>query len=361
MRGDMSDRELEIVLFDAFCEALRRLCHDDYRLFSSQKRKGPITHRIAMYIEAILDRPSMICDTQFQIRGDRCTYTPDIVVHDRQGGEVMALYWQDGYLSAQEKAEARDFHREKKCLTLAFSLLEVGPAGLSGQFDSRVPICAHEENCRKKAEAAADVARKSYERVRRLYENGVMSAQKRDEAEANYKAMAATEQAARAQYEMAVNGAEREDKMAAEAQVNRARGAVEEVSAYIKETFLVSPISGEVSERYPKVGELVGTGSPVMNVLDLEDTWVVFNVREDLLGDMRMGATFTAYVPALGNREVTLKVTYMKDLGTYAAWRATKTTGQYDAKTFQVKAVPLEKVDGLRPGMSVLKQADNSK
>ena len=213
----------------------------------------------------------------------------------------------------------------------------------------------------KKAEAAADVARKSYERVRRLYENGVMSAQKRDEAEANYKAMAATEQAARAQYEMAVNGAEREDKMAAEAQVNRARGAVEEVSAYIKETFLVSPISGEVSERYPKVGELVGTGSPVMNVLDLEDTWVVFNVREDLLGDMRMGATFTAYVPALGNREVTLKVTYMKDLGTYAAWRATKTTGQYDAKTFQVKAVPLEKVDGLRPGMSVLKQADNSK
>ena len=123
MRGDMSDRELEIVLFDAFCEALRRLCHDDYRLFSSQKRKGPITHRIAMYIEAILDRPSMICDTQFQIRGDRCTYTPDIVVHDRQGGEVMALYWQDGYLSAQEKAEARDFHREKKCLTLAFSLL----------------------------------------------------------------------------------------------------------------------------------------------------------------------------------------------------------------------------------------------
>lgn len=123
MRGDMSDRELEIVLFDAFCEALRRLCHDDYRLFSSQKRKGPITHRIAMYIEAILDRSSMICDTQFQIRGDRCTYTPDIVVHDRQGGEVMALYWQDGYLSAQEKAEARDFHREKKCLTLAFSLL----------------------------------------------------------------------------------------------------------------------------------------------------------------------------------------------------------------------------------------------
>lgn len=213
----------------------------------------------------------------------------------------------------------------------------------------------------KKAEAASDVARKSYERVQRLYDNGVMSAQKRDEAEANYKAMAATELAAKSQYEMAVNGAEREDKLAAEAQVNRAKGAVAEVDAYIKETFLISPISGEVSERYPKVGELVGTGSPVMNVLDLDDMWVEFNVREDLLGAMKMGATFSAYIPALENREVTLKVTYMKDMGVYAAWRATKTTGQYDAKTFQVKAVPLEKVEGLRPGMSVLKKVEKAK
>lgn len=208
----------------------------------------------------------------------------------------------------------------------------------------------------KKAQAALEVARKSYERVKKLFEGEVMSAQKLDEAEANYKAMLATEQAAKAQYEMAKNGAEKEDKMAAEAQVNRAKGAVEEVSSYIKETFLISPIDGEISERYPKVGELVGTGSPVMNVLDLEDMWVVFNVREDLLGDLKMGAEFTGYIPALGNKEVPLRVTYLKNMGTYAAWRATKTTGQYDAKTFEVKAVPMEKVEGLRPGMSVLKK-----
>ncbi|WP_018338935.1 HlyD family secretion protein [Butyricimonas synergistica] len=208
----------------------------------------------------------------------------------------------------------------------------------------------------KKAQAALDVAKKSYERVQKLYEGEVMSAQKRDEAEANYKAMLATEQAAKAQYEMARNGAEKEDKEAAEAQVSRAKGAVEEVSSYIKETFLISPIDGEISERYPKVGELVGTGSPVMNVLDLEDMWVVFNVREDLLGDLKMGTEFKGYIPALGNKEVSLKVTYLKNMGTYAAWRATKTTGQYDVKTFEVKAVPTEKVEGLRPGMSVLKK-----
>lgn len=208
----------------------------------------------------------------------------------------------------------------------------------------------------QKAKAALDIARKSYERVQILFNNEVVSAQKRDEAEANFKAMEATEKAAKAQYEMAKNGAEREDKMAAEAQVNRAKGAVAEVQSYIKETFLVSPIDGEISECYPKVGELVGTGAPIMDVMDLSNMWVTFNVREDLLSDLRMGETFTAVVPALKNKEITLKVTSMKDRGSYAAWRATKTTGQFDAKTFEVKAKPTQPVEGLRPGMTVLKK-----
>lgn len=208
----------------------------------------------------------------------------------------------------------------------------------------------------QKAKAAADVAQRTFERVQNLFQNGVVPAQKQDEAEANYKAMAATEQAAKAQYEMAKKGAQKEDKMAAEAQLNRAKGAVAEVQAYLKETYLISPIDGEVSERYPKVGELVGTGSPVMDILNLSDMWVSFNVREDQLKDLKMGETFTAFIPALENKEIELKVTYMKDMGSYAAWRATKTTGQYDIKTFRVKAKPISKVEGLRPGMSVLKK-----
>ena len=208
----------------------------------------------------------------------------------------------------------------------------------------------------QKALAALEIARKSYDRVKTLFKNGVVSAQKRDEAEANYKAAVATERAAHSQYELAENGARQEDKMGAEAQVNRAKGAVAEVESYMHETFLVSPIDGEVSERYPKVGELVGTGAPIMDVMDLNDMWVTFNIREDLLAGIRMGDVFTAIVPALGNQEIELKVTYMKDRGSYAAWRATKTTGQFDARTFEVKAVPTRKIEGLRPGMSVLKQ-----
>ena len=162
------------------------------------------------------------------------------------------------------------------------------------------------------------------------------------------------QKAPKAQYTMAKNGAEREDKMAAEALVNRAKGAVAEVESYIKETYLIAPAAGEVSEIFPKVGELVGTGAPIMNIAELNDMWVTFNVREDLLKNLTMGAEFEAVVPALDNKTVRLKVYYLKDLGTYAAWKATKTTGQFDLKTFEVKASPMEKVENLRPGMSVI-------
>ncbi len=206
----------------------------------------------------------------------------------------------------------------------------------------------------QKSIAGLEIARKSYDRVQNLFDKGVMSAQKRDEAEANYNAMAATEKAARSQYEMAKEGARQEDKAAAAALVQQASGAVAEVEAYIGESILLSPIDGEVAERFPQVGELVGTGAPIMNILDMNDLWVTFSIREDLLSSVRIGSELSAFIPALGNKTVRLKVYYMKDMGTYAAWKATKTTGQFDSKTFEVRARPLEAIDGLRPGMSVI-------
>ena len=206
----------------------------------------------------------------------------------------------------------------------------------------------------QKSKAGLEIARKSFERIENLYNKGVVSAQKRDEAEANYKAMAATEKAARSQYDMAIEGARSEDKAAAAALVAQAEGAVAEVESYMKERVLVSPIDGEISERFPEVGELVGTGAPVMNILDMDDMWVSFSIREDLLSSIRIGDDVKGFIPALNNKEIVMKVYYMKDMGTYAAWKATKTTGQYDSKTFEVRARPVEKILGLRPGMSVI-------
>ena len=208
-------------------------------------------------------------------------------------------------------------------------------------------------NVLQQAKAGYEIAEKSYNRVQRLYDEGVMSAQKRDEAFANYKAMEAQMKAAQSQYDMAVNGARKEDKMAAAAQVGRAKGAVQEVNSYIHETVQTAPKEGEVSDVYPKVGELIGTGSPIMSIAVMDDMWGTFNVREDQLGDLKLGSEFTVFVPAF-NKEIRMKVYYLKDQGSYAVWKATKANGQYDLKTFEVKARPVDKLDGLRPGMSLI-------
>ncbi|MCK9163795.1 MAG: efflux RND transporter periplasmic adaptor subunit [Bacteroidales bacterium] len=204
------------------------------------------------------------------------------------------------------------------------------------------------------AQAAESFAKKTYDRMSNLFKKGVISAQKFDEVETQYKASVSRAKAAKSQYEMAVNGAQNEDKLAAKAQVNRAKGAVSEASSYLSETKLISPITGEVSDIFPKVGELIGSGSPIMNIVDLDDSWVTFNVREDLLKKIKIGDVLVARVPALGNKEIKVKVNYIKVLGSYATWKATKLTDEYDTRTFEVRAVPVEKDKNFRPGMSVI-------
>lgn len=205
----------------------------------------------------------------------------------------------------------------------------------------------------QQAKAGLEIAQKSYNRVQRLYDEGVMTAQKRDEAFANYKALEAQVKAAQSQYDMARNGARSEEKKAAAAQVNRAKGAVAEVNSYIHETMQIAQMAGEVSDVYPKVGELVGTGSPIMSVSLMNDIWGTFNVREDQLEGMKVGSIVAAFVPAF-KKEIRMKVYYIKDQGSYAVWKATKSNGQYDLKTFEVKARPMDKLEGLRPGMSLI-------
>ena len=205
----------------------------------------------------------------------------------------------------------------------------------------------------QQAKAGLEIAQKSYNRVQRLYDEGVITAQKRDEAFANYKALEAQVKAAQSQYDMARNGARTEEKKAAAAQVNRAKGAVAEVNSYIHETMQIAQMAGEVSDVYPKVGELVGTGSPIMSVSLMNDIWGTFNVREDQLDGMKVGSIVTAFVPAF-KKEIRMKVYYIKDQGSYAVWKATKSNGQYDLKTFEVKARPMDKLEGLRPGMSLI-------
>ena len=204
-----------------------------------------------------------------------------------------------------------------------------------------------------RAEEAAKLAKDTYERVQKLYSDGVLPLQKRDEAETQMKASRAQADAAKAQLDQAVAGARSEDKDAANALVMQARGANAEVDAYLEETKIRAPISGEVSQKLVEEGEVVGSGMPVVAITDLDDAWAVFYVREDLLKDLTKGSVFEVRVPALG-KDIQMKVTYISSVGDYATWRSSKESGGFDLKSFEVRMRPLGEVENLRPGMSVL-------
>ncbi|MBM6993739.1 MAG: efflux RND transporter periplasmic adaptor subunit [Prevotella sp.] len=205
----------------------------------------------------------------------------------------------------------------------------------------------------QQAMAAEEIARKSYTRMQNLYDEGVMSAQKRDEAFAAFKAAEAQVQVMKSQYELAKSGAREQEKAVARKNAQAAKSAVDVVKSVLREMVQVSNVEGEVSSIYPKVGELVGMGSPIMSISVMSDIWGTFNIREDQLKGMKVGDTFTAYSPAF-SKDVKMKVYYIKDEGSYAVWKATKSNGQYDLKTFEVKARFVNKFDGLRPGMSLI-------
>lgn len=191
-----------------------------------------------------------------------------------------------------------------------------------------------------------NLAKKTYERINRLHKEGVVPTQKLDEAYAQYKS-------AQDAYNM-TSSARYEDKLSASANVQRAKGAISEVSSYLKENSIVSPIDGEITELTVDEGELVGAGYPIVTVADNTDAWVTFNMREDLLSKIKMNKELTVIIPALSNQKVKVKVNYISVLGNFATWRATKAKGDFDMKTFEVRAVPLEVNSDLRAGMSAI-------
>ena len=209
-----------------------------------------------------------------------------------------------------------------------------------------------------RAQEAATLANNTYNRVQKLYNDGVLPLQKRDEAETQMKASQSAADAARAQYNQAVAGARSEDKAAANALVLQAKGANAEVDAYLEETKIRTPITGEVSLKLAEEGEVVGSGMPIIAVTDLNDSWAVFHLREDYLKNVFKGKKFYVQVPAL-DKTVEMEVSYIASVGDYATWRSSKESSGFDLKTFEVRMRPTHKVENLRPGMSVLFPVDD--
>ena len=204
------------------------------------------------------------------------------------------------------------------------------------------------------ARAAESIAQKTYQRMQNLYSQGVISEQKRDEAKAAYDAAVAARGAAQSQLSLARAGAQKEDKQSAAAMVEAAGGGVSQVQALLADSYLTAPTAGTIDQIYPEPGELVATGAPIMNLLKADDRWITFNVREELLPELTMGKTISVMVPALGKPDSDVSIYYLRDMGSHATWQATTSTGDWDSRTFQIKARPTEKIPDLRPGMTVV-------
>jgi HlyD family secretion protein len=223
---------------------------------------------------------------------------------------------------------------------------------LQSELGSRVQEINAARDQWKKAQAATQLMEKTYQRVQNLFKDGVVAEQKRDEALTQWEAAKYTESAALQMYEMAKEGARSETKVAAAEKVKMAEGAVAEVEAYAQDTKIKSWFNGEVSQVLLNSGELAPQGFPVVTVIDMDDVWAVFNVREDLLMHFEKGQRFMAYLPAL-KESLEFEVTHVAVMGDFATWRTTDSSQGFDLRTFEVEAKPVTPTNKFRIGMSV--------
>ena len=206
----------------------------------------------------------------------------------------------------------------------------------------------------QRARAGAQLATKTYNRVRSLYKDGLVSKQKFDEALAQKQSADQMLAMAREQYDIAVTGARAQEKTAASALSQQAAGGVEQVQTIVDEKNVTAPLAAEVSRIFVEEGEIAAAGVALVSLVDLTDQWVVFNVREDAMPEIKKGTQLKAEIPALGRKDVAFEVYFINARGEYATWRATRQSTGFDLKTFEVRARPVSAVPDLRPGMSVI-------
>lgn len=300
----------------------------------------------------------------------------EIKISGKLLGRIDKFYVQEGELVKQGDTLVMINSPETNALLQSASAMENVAKYQNQKVDAgaRIQIIQSLKEAWEAAKANYELAMTTNTRVQKLYADSVATPQKRDEANTLAKAAQAAEKAAYYQYQLALSGAQTEDKESAKALVTAAQGGVNQVQALLSDSKLTAPANGEISAIYPTIGELVMPGAPIMNLVELDSCYVVLNVREDLLPNFYMGKLFMGKVPAIGNKEIVFEIFYMSPMGSFATWRSTKQTGSYDIVTFQIKARPVPEKpteDGtyatqadiarLRPGMSVLVTMHRSK
>ncbi len=297
----------------------------------------------------LLDKPkSFVIQGQVEAR--------EVDVASKVPGRVMKIAVSEG-----QHVESGDLMVEIDCPEIQAKMAQAEAARDAAQAQHRKARrgARAEEILRARrswegAESVERMAKLTLDRITGIYENDAISAQKRDEVETQWRIARDRTSAAKALYDMTKRGARREDIDAAKALENQASAAIDEVRIAFDETTIRAPIAGEVAVVVMDEGELVAQGFPIITLIDLDDQWVTFNVREDHLSRFSMGKSVMGKIPALNQREMTFKVTRIAVQADFATVRATHASGDFDLHSFEVQAKPMQPIEGLRPGMSVI-------
>lgn len=220
------------------------------------------------------------------------------------------------------------------------------------QVGTRAEVVAERKAEVASAEASLTLAQQTYDRVKQVTQGGFESVAKLDEATASLDVATRTSEQAKLAYQEAVAGYTAEERGVAQAAVAKAEAAIATLQAQVDEMTVKAPIAAQVYQVGAEVGEYVSPGVPLLSLVDLSDVWVHFDLREDLVKGLKVGDRFTLKIPALGDMPITVEVRTIATRGEYAGWRATRATGDFDLRTFEVRAYPVDKLPNLRPGMS---------
>ncbi|KIN72391.1 HlyD family secretion protein [Sulfitobacter guttiformis] len=294
----------------------------------------PATYLVQGEVEATrIDLSAMI--------SARVSETP-VSVGDRVAAKDVVVRMQSATLDAQ--------------LAAARAALDVARANRDLTYSTRPETIAAAEAQLESARSGVTLAQSNFDRVSQLQGDAVVSQASLDQAANNLTAAIQSQAAAQASLDQSRNGASPEQKAVSDAQVKQAEASVSQTKASVDEMIVVSPIDGEVTTRTAELGKLFSAGAPLISVVDVDHAWFTFNLREDLLEGLKVGQPLKARIPALGDGsgQIDAVITSINVQGSYANWRATKATGDFDLRTFSVRADPVAAVAGLRPGMSVL-------
>jgi len=217
---------------------------------------------------------------------------------------------------------------------------------------TRAETIAARKAALERAQASVVLAQKTYDRVSQLTEHGNASQSRLDQITDTLRQSQRAEDQARSDYRKAVNGYTREEREIAAANVGKAEADIKAVQSVIDQLEIYAPVASQVYKRNIEPGEYVAPGVPLVTLIDLGDLWIHFDLREDLIKNLKVGDRFSVRIPALADRSIAVEVRLIATKGEYASWRATRATGEFDLRTFSIRAYPVERVPELRPGMS---------